>query len=182
MPRPLLSDLINVPMVTSLPAGPSDGMEILFLADATNGIVWHLRYRAASASAYKWELVGGSCLMHAIDTSEGTTSASYVDLATVGPQITLPLAGDYDLEYGAFVAGSAANYVFMTPKIGAAAAADIDCVQVWADSGNEAAHRLRKKRFTVAAASTLVKLQYRSGSGTTNWSQRVLYAMPVRVG
>lgn len=46
----------DVALVTSLPANPVDGQEIYFLADSTNGIIWHLRYRVASS---KWEYVGG---------------------------------------------------------------------------------------------------------------------------
>lgn len=86
------------PHVTSLPVSPIDGQECKYLADATNGIVWHLRYRAASASTYKWEYVGGSGLYTAwsgdqsltVDNAGGTWR-TYAFL----PSLSVPFAGDY---------------------------------------------------------------------------------------
>jgi hypothetical protein len=46
-------------LLSSLPSSPYDGQEIYYSADPTNGVIWHLRYRSASAPPYKWELVGG---------------------------------------------------------------------------------------------------------------------------
>jgi hypothetical protein len=51
-----------IPYVTSLPASPSDGQEVFYAADATNNVIWNLRYRSGSASTYKWEFVGGDPL------------------------------------------------------------------------------------------------------------------------
>ena len=48
------------PLVAALPASPTDGQEVRYLADAVNGVIWSLRYRAGSSSPYKWEFVGGS--------------------------------------------------------------------------------------------------------------------------
>src|SRR4051812_17764974 len=84
-------------LVSSLPVGPVDAQEIYYLADAANGVVWHLRYRAASASTYKWEFVGGAQLIDEIATEESGTSGTYGALTTPGPSITVPLAGDYDV-------------------------------------------------------------------------------------
>src|SRR4051812_20323941 len=88
-----------VPLVTSLPTSPVDGQVIDYLADATNGVVWHLRYRLASASIYKWEYVGGPALVTETTPAgdDSTTSTTYVALATP-TTLALPLAGDYDIE------------------------------------------------------------------------------------
>jgi hypothetical protein len=90
---------VHIAPVTSLPGSPVNGQDCFYLADATNGIVWHLKYRAASASAYKWECMDGPPLTSEIVTGEATASTAYVDLATTGPQVTLPLAGDYDIKF-----------------------------------------------------------------------------------
>ena len=37
---------VGPPLVTSLPANPVDGQEVDFLASATDGVIWRLRYRA----------------------------------------------------------------------------------------------------------------------------------------
>ena len=84
--------------VTSLPATPADGQEVYYVADAANGVLWHLRYNAASASAYKWEFVGGSPL--ATERLPEETAASFPATTWGGfvndPVIAVPLAGDYD--------------------------------------------------------------------------------------
>jgi len=49
-------------VVSSLPSSPVNGQDCYYLADATNGVVWHLKYRSASASTFKWEYVGGGSL------------------------------------------------------------------------------------------------------------------------
>ena len=43
-----LFQLINAAAVSSLPGSPVDGQIAPFVADPTNGVIWLLRYRAAS--------------------------------------------------------------------------------------------------------------------------------------
>jgi hypothetical protein len=92
-----------IPLVTALPAGPTDGDEVYFQASAAAGVIWHLRYRAASASAYKWECVGGPALISELypNVNGAPGIVSSVITAFDGPLITLPLAGEYDFSFGA---------------------------------------------------------------------------------
>lgn len=81
--------------VTVLPGSPVDGQVVNFLADAATGVIWQLRWRAAGGT-YKWEFVGGTPMKHKVDTDEAFTGGTtYVDGATVGPRLTLPLPGEY---------------------------------------------------------------------------------------
>lgn len=172
-------------LVSSLPASPVDGQEIYYLADSTNGIVWHLRYRLASASASKWEFVGGSHLHALVAASEGTSLTSFADLGTVGPSITVPLAGDYDIGYGAQIAPPATSAVtgLMSIAVGGTGAVDADAVVVQTPSaGNAAGSPWRTVRKTGVAASAAVTAKYRTTNGTTNFSARTLRVTPVRVG
>jgi len=83
----------KTPILTALPAvtNADDGLEINYLADAANGIVWRLRYRAFQAdgvtpnpSAYKWEYIGGPPLRFANGTqSNGTAAEAAAQVATV---------------------------------------------------------------------------------------------------
>lgn len=170
--------------VTELPASPTDGQEIMYAADPTNGILWHLRYRAGSASAYKWEWAGGSELFHEVPTQQSTGSTSYVDLATVGPSITVPLAGDYQVVYGAGGVAPGSNYWIFSLKIGAATAVDND--EGVYDSSGAAPSNERKlertDRLLAVPASTVLKLQYRVSGGTGNFRDRRLFVRPIRVG
>src|SRR5262245_9119425 len=97
----------NISYGATPPASPNDGDLWYLPADTTLGIIWIFRYRAASASAYKWEYIGGPPLRHAISTQETTTAVTtWVDLATVGPRVIVPRAGDYDVDVDAPMAHS----------------------------------------------------------------------------
>lgn len=181
----LVDSVLAAPVVTVLPSNPQDGQAIDYLADATNGVVWRLKYRAASASGSKWEFVGGPPMYDAVDTNESTASATYVDLATVGPSITVPLAGDYifDLSSQITTSTTSAAFAMASLKIGAAATVDNDAIQdqtpVAAAATRSMARRIKRN---VSAASTVCKLQYRSSTGTATFGRRALQITPVRVG
>jgi hypothetical protein len=87
------------PVVSALPGTPFDGQQILYLADATAGVIWHLRYRASSASAYKWEYVGGPPLVRVQGAGGAQTTANVATFTpmTASPSLTLPLAGSWDV-------------------------------------------------------------------------------------
>jgi hypothetical protein len=103
-PSPAGSVYVSPPLVTSLPAAPVSGQQVVYVADATNGVLWTLRYNAGSASPYKWEFVGGSPLTltdvtsNTITTIQPTWANLPTSPATVG--WTAPLAGDYIVQYG----------------------------------------------------------------------------------
>lgn len=174
-----------IAVVSVLPGAPIDGQEIFYLADATNGVVWHLKYRSASASAYKWEYVGGADLSAEVATSEGTASLTYVDLTTAGPSITVPLAGDYDISHG-FAGLHATNNgaCYSSYTIGATAANDADLARVVQPSTNSSAQSSvsRMRRKTGISASSVIKQQYRTSTGTATFQDRWLRVLPVRVG
>ena len=123
LPYPSQSDTADVPrdiqalavkldasggIGTSLPASPTDGQEYFYIADAANGIVWHLRYRAASSSPYKWEFVGGAALN---SDFLGAQSAAIGSWGSGLPQIAVPRAGDYQFTFSATATPSAAGLI-----------------------------------------------------------------------
>jgi len=187
---PALNIVTNIPLVTSLPASPVDGQEIYYLADATNGIIWHLRYRAASASAYKWEVLGGPPLFSAVDTDQvlGPTATAYQDLATVGPSITLPLAGDYDIELGCRIWMNGNNgAAWHSYAIGGAAPLDSDAIEYFSGNSNwpptVAPHSALLRRKTGLSAVTLTsKYKVSNAPSATDFYKRWMKATPVRVG
>lgn len=171
------------PLVTSLPANPVDGQECYFLADATNGVVWHLRYRAAAVGVYKWEYVGGPALRAEVLTKESTGSTVETDLTTVGPSVVLPLAGDYEVGYGAGVNPAAgAVYAVVTPKFGAAAVVGTDAIVVYTTGGAAELQIARWCVRTGLGAGITVKLSYRMSGSTGGFNNRWIMATPVRVG
>lgn len=95
----------NAPLVSKLPPIPEDGQEIRFqnAAMEAQGVEWRLVYRAASASAHKWEFVGGNDLQAYKAGPNRITLASkefVFQVATGSPTLTVPLTGDYYISFG----------------------------------------------------------------------------------
>jgi len=106
----------NIPLVSALPtAGLVDGQEVYFQnsAMATDGVMWHLRYRAASAN-YKWECIGGGpwgtvAINDASSTGSGSGWSSTIGDGAGAVGINLPLAGDYMVWWNGFIGATAAG-------------------------------------------------------------------------
>jgi hypothetical protein len=151
-------------------------------------VIWQLRYRAASSSAYKWEFVGGSALYNEVVAVEAKTGTTYTDLTTVGPQITLPLGGDYDVTIGAGMYATPLNtYPVMSYQVGATAAVDNDEITVRAAGVNvPIVNAARTRRKTGLATATALVAKYKVAGGTTSptvtFQERFMSALPVRVG
>lgn len=163
---------------------PVDGEQVDY--DAGGGVVWRFRYNAGSASAYKWECIGGSPLSVEDDTTV-TVGSGGTYAAIAGNAITLPLAGDYTLEIGGSFnnAGTGvAEAASMTVKLGAAAAAATEGVGFnHPASGNSwAASVARTMRRSGLAAGAVVQLYRRGVNNADTLSGRFLFATPVRVG
>ncbi len=174
-------------LVTSLPGTPVDAQEIYLLVDSSLGTIWHLRYRSASSSAYKWEFVGGSPLTASVATAQTTASSSYSALATAGPSIALPYAGDYEVARG-FQSTASPNWVgYMSFDIGATAATDANSVGGVQGSGSDP-YGIRPFAVTRHDALTAVTLtaKYRGnaiGAGSSaTFANRTLSVRPFRIG
>jgi hypothetical protein len=172
----------SVPLVTTLPPSPADGQVIDYLADSANGVIWRFRYRAASASAYKWEFVGGAPMQATAGSVDSTTSTTYADLPN-GPSVTVPLAGDYQVEHGGYLRNSlTATSTLMSFSLGAAAAVEANSVVVDSVASGNGSAVARTQRITGLAASAAITAKYRVLSGTGTFIYRGLTVTPVRVG
>jgi hypothetical protein len=90
------------PLVTALPSSPLNGQECYFSPQA--GTMWHLRYNDASASPYKWEVVGGPPLRVFVQANESTTGGGITAAELATPvRITAPLTGEYIAAHGASI-------------------------------------------------------------------------------
>lgn len=167
----------------AMPGSPTDGQLWLYPADPANGVNWLFRYNAGSASAHKWELVGGPPMRVEIVTFEGTASAVYTDLTTLGPSITAQFAGDYDITCEAYARNSlAGSTAFMGPALGATLPTDNDAARMDSPSANAGGNIDRHSREVNVPAATLIAVKYRAGAGTASFGTRVLLVRPVRVG
>lgn len=174
------------PLVTSLPAQPFNGQEVTFLADATNGILWRLKYRAGSASNYKWEVVSATPLFDEVAAVQNTAvgPTGYAALATAGPAIALPLAGDYDVEIGGrgYTNANGTN-TLMSYDIGGTGAVDPDAVDCYNGAAPTAGGDGFPRRKAGLTAVTLTAKYKTPGAGVTGtWEKRWMRVRPVRVG
>lgn len=106
--------------VTSLPAAGSvpNGTVIHYLVSATSGVMWRLRYRSTSASANKWEFLGGGVMLSTDGTLRNLSSGTYNPPTSDGlTRLTIPLTGQYLVRWGArhqdldgYSMGTAARY------------------------------------------------------------------------
>lgn len=168
--------------VSSLPASPVDGQIINYEADATSGVIWQLRYRSASASSYKWEFIGGGCL-YAQDTSGNRNTSSSAYQTTGSPSITLPLAGDYELVFGAAAVQSnvaGGNAMYLGLHIGGTLRQETFFQGV--GTGNAGPMSYTAIRTGVTASSA-IDVRYKSASSfSSSFLEMFVSARPRRVG
>lgn len=176
--------LVNVwaPEVTSLPTSPIDQQECIYIADTANGVKWHLRYRAASASAYKWEYVGGGSLTAESQVLTSTSNSSYSLLASP-PTISTPLAGDYLIEHGCQCQNNVVDGVaIQTVKLGTTASGDGESTVHVSSTAAAQGTPAKKFRRSFAASANLHTEHRTSGAGTATFVRQWLNVTPVRLG
>lgn len=183
-PRSGLAYGSTPPIVTQLPSNPQFGDVVTYIADATNGVAWSLQYDGSGS--YPWKFVGGPPLFDLVSaTGQTTTSSSYTALATAGPTLTLPLAGDYDVNISAQTASTAAAHYagFSSYDVGATAANDAWAVMFGVNYGpGYGSNADRTYRHTGLAASTSLVAKYRTPQSVqVYFNERILTATPVRV-
>lgn len=166
------------------PPNPIDG-DIWIAKIGTTGVRWQLQYNAGSASPYKWESIGGSPISSSVDTLENITSATYVAMATPGPSVTLPRAGDYMISIGADITCSINDLGRMSFDIGATAANDNDGVTFCNNPGGAIPSAVMCSRImarTGFAANTTLVMKYRGGSvASCGFRKRAMSVWPIRV-
>lgn len=178
----------NVPvaLVTSLPTSPFDGQEVIFV-DVIGAATyqWHLRYVAARGTN-KWIFIGGVPIYNEVATAELNAAGvgTYVALPTVGPSITVPVAGDYSITLGAGLktGGSGGTQMRMSYDIGATAAVDADALYAAQPSGitpQPDSQRTRRKTF---AAGAVLVAKYKSSMTDIQAQNRMMELLPIAVG
>lgn len=169
-------------VATSLPTNPKDGIEITYLADATNGVAWRLRYRPNASSAYDWLFIGGGQLTSEVATSESRAVNTYGALATAGPSVTVPLAGDYYVEFGFTGFNNTAGFAAASTVGSAGAPFDAECVRHVSAVANATSSVQRRLVKTGLVASTAVTMRYAPDGNTATFLDRHLAVWPRRVG
>lgn len=176
--------------VSALPAAPIDGQEVYYVASTASGVVWHLRYNAASSSSYKWEFVGGAP-MFSQDAPVSSRSASATTSTWLGttsdPAVTVPLAGDYEVIHSAKLSvSSGAATLGVGVKVGSTEAALTHVLTStnYESVGTAAQTPTGHGVITGVAASTALTQRYIEIGGSVTLYRDVarMRVIPVRVG
>lgn len=176
--------LASAPLVTSLPTTPVDGQECNLLVDATNGVVWHLVYRAAEPGPYKWYFTGGEPLFG----EDLTIMTPVATLSTnVTPAVTVPNAGDYLVEHGCQIgnSGGAADATQMYVRRMSDNADMVMSVQFNSPAGASAsfaASVARARRINGAPAGCTFVQRGTNVNSIGNVQMRWITARPYRIG
>lgn len=182
--------------VTALPTTPPVNGQVIYYqnaAMATAGVRWQFQYNASSASAYKWEFAGGLPLSsegvggRQWGVWQGTAVQTYTTLATAGPAVTAPLAGEYDCSGYAVatvsVGQNLAGFIFWVTGDSTSTQWNFgDAVTVPAIAGH--GHSITARRTRTAAAGNSLELRYATSNvaSTANFYNRGIYITPIRVG
>lgn len=166
---------VPTPVSATLPAQPFDGQEFAFRL--SGGGVWYFKYNAATGF---WDFMGGPPLYSEVAVAQATASLTYVALATAGPSIALPFAGDYDVDMGNRSFNSAGSQCLMSYDIGGTDAVDADAVFTTEGAGARNWMGMRRRRKTGLTVVTLTA-KYRATGGTANFDHRWMSVLPVRV-
>lgn len=174
-------------VVTTIPAGASDGTTVMFqtagMAALTPALMWELRYSTAAGG---WVPIGATPLFAEVNPwtslaapDDPTTATTYSVIGVAGPAVQLPAAGWYDITttFGAYHSAPP-GLAGMSYSIGATAAVDADAAAVDAQASAVArGFRQQRKQFSTAA---LLTAKYRTGSATVTFrGPRSMMAVPV---
>lgn len=168
------------PIVTQLPTNPSVGDQVIYAADATNGVYWKFYYDGLGT--YPWKFIGGSALGSTPVVSTVTTTSTTAASLTGGPSYVIPLAGDYRIHYGCGLYNNSAITSVAVPFWNGAALpgygltdAEIANQTTTFESASAVA------MSTLNAAGNTLELRYRVDGGTGSFTRRFMQATPVRV-
>lgn len=177
--------------VSALPGSPVDGQEIYYqsAAMAALGILWRFRYNAASASAYKWEFVGGEA-WHVERMGDESASMGGGAVGTFNandPQLTVPLLGEYRVLHGANCAPNVTAHVAMGVSVGATNPAPNVSMAFQTITTATWGNLSQGRKVTItslAGSSALIRQAYYQSAATQNvtFGNRYLDVIPVRVG
>lgn len=187
-----ITSIPTVPVpVTSLPGSPINGQIATFdpsawvisgTAEVMADVEWLLQYRSSTS---KWHFLGGPPLVVKVDTQQSRNANSYADLTTVGPGVTIPIAGDYMFQVGAmgFPGASASTQGIMSYAVGGTAAQDADGVRIDSSVNTIADQNISAPRRKTVAAATNVLSKYKVFTANTmNFLYRWISVQPVRMG
>lgn len=172
-----------VPTLTELPTtGLVEGMPVIY-DTGTAGVRWMFVYDTSDGTTYPWLYVGGPPLWLKDGSSETSASTSYVS-STTFTSVELPLAGDYDIEFGALVNNDTASQATLVSPGTATTAADDTIMAAVHNQAGSAITNVSvagAERFSAQAAGDDVDFYIRVTGGTGSFQHKWVRVTPFRV-
>lgn len=171
--------LASAPLVTTLPSPPVDGQECNYLADATNGVIWHFVYRSASG---KWHFTGGGALYSNVDSNSVPNGSAWGNYG--GPSIVVPLPGDYEVTIGGRSIndlGAGGNNIIQSYTVGGSTPLSPDGNDLYTPTAQAAIQQSNTRIKTAVAGATIAE-RVSTNAGNAGISARFLRVTPRRVG
>jgi hypothetical protein len=178
--RPRAPRVVTSAMAGGPPASPVDLDVWIATAVDGNGTRWAFQYNAGSASASKWEFIGGPpALASNINQDGGNFAGAWGDTGSV-VGVTVARAGDYACSAAAIgVNGAGADVLGIGIAPGAVNPTWFSAVSLAA--GGQGALAVVDAPLLAVAAATLIKIRYLGGAQVDNWKSRSLSVLPIRV-
>lgn len=181
-------NLTPIALASWPPAAPGAGdlqvLELPAAYDPVGGklLRWLCQYDSTNA---QWDVLGGPALYAEVQTAESAPSAVYAALATAGPAITLPRAGDYVVAIGAQQSYSPSVTVGpgrMSFDRGGTGAVDADAIAQGSTAVILTDSTSREREIAGLTAVTLTA-KYRSNNAgdTATFASRWMKVRPVRI-
>jgi hypothetical protein len=183
------AELTKPPVFTDLSAGglpPQDGDERYFQNAAMKaaGILWRFRYDAAApAGKPKWVFAGGQGWydMHDGDTFAPVANV-WADSGAPGPGFTIPLQGDYSVEFGGLIYSNAIGvYAGMDISVGGTLTGRSVLHGNFHAAYTDYHDASRTSRVDNCPQGSLMKLVYYSNPIGGGFQRRYIKITPIRV-
>jgi hypothetical protein len=170
------------------PASPADTDVWIATAVDASGARWSFQYNAGSASAYKWEFIGGAPVSVFVAASEFRVTGGYGDLATVGPRFQILRAGAYEM-YGYVTVNKGNNTAAFTGLIqilmetSGATGVIASVSGIGNTTGSTTVRTVLEAIGSTPVAGEFVKLVYAANITTADlaFSDRRLVIRPIRI-
>jgi len=169
------------------PASPQDGDIWMATAVDANGTVWQFRYNAGSASAYKWEFIGGPpVVLSATAALQSSASSTYQELDT-SLRFTASRAGDYigSGNVTARSSGTPALFQLVLYNVSATSAyANSEADQNSAAANYYSHLSIAQAKMAAVTAGQVLNIAFWTNDSTpanSFWTQRSFAVHPIRV-
>lgn len=172
-----------IPIVTPtefIALAPFVGMHVV-VEITSNLIYWSFRCASNSSPQYLWAFVGGAPLTDSgLLGRETTTSTTYANLATVGPDVTVPLDGWYLITVGATFDTTGRSTLMSWENVTRGTVATDNKAAGGSAALSTELFAMERTTLSGADRNNVIRGKYRVTGGTGGYDQRNISLLPLQ--